>query len=307
MAEGIPLTDKGSIAILLPEHSRPWIGFLPLVILPVTTLVLADALAPWIFMWLLAFAIFAGCKWQTWWDARETHEANALRSLGYLLLWPGMDARMFLSSENAKPRLQAGAWIRALLKAVSGLILIGIAIPFVYPKHPLGAGWMGMLGTILFLHFGTFELISLAWRSAGVRAEPIMSRPLYSESLAELWGKRWNLGFRTLSHTLVFRPLQKRFGAVAGILGAFLVSGLIHDLVISVPAAAGYGLPTAYFLLQGCGVLAERSDSGKWLGMGRGTRGRMWTALVALGPVCLLFHPWFVRRVILPFLTALVR
>ena len=85
----------------------------------------------------------------------------------------------------------------------------------------------------------------------GLHAEPIMRRPLASQSLGEFWGKRWNLGFRNLSHALVFQPLQKRFGAAAGALGAFLASGLIHDLVISVPARAGYGLPTAYFLLQG--------------------------------------------------------
>ena len=306
MVETIPLMKEGPIAVQAAKHSRPWVGFVPLLVLPVATFGLRNALVPWTFMWLLAFSIFAGCKWQTWWDAREIHGANVLRSLGYLLLWPGMDARAFFSLENAKIHLQASLWIKASFKVIAGLVLIAIAMRLVYPKYPLGAGWTGMLGIVLFLHFGTFELISLAWRYAGVRAEPIMCRPFRSESLAELWGKRWNLGFRTLSHALVFRPLQKRFGATAGISATFLASGLIHDLVISVPAAGGYGLPTAYFLLQGCGVLVERSDSGQRLGMGRGASGRVWTALIALGPLCLLFHPWFVRRVILPFLAALL-
>ena len=132
-----------------------------------------------------------------------------------------------------------------------------------------------------------------------------MQRPLESTSLSELWGKRWNLGFRKLSYSLVFRPLQRRFGVVAATLGAFLVSGLIHELVISVPARAGYGLPTAYFLAQGLGVLAERSAVGQRLGWGRGIRGRLWAALIALGPLFCLFHPWFVLRVMLPFLHAI--
>ena len=57
-----------------------------------------------------------------------------------------------------------------------------------------------MLGLILLLHFGSFELIALFWQSRGVNAKPIMSAPLRATSLAEFWGKRWNLGFRQFSH-----------------------------------------------------------------------------------------------------------
>jgi len=142
----------------------------------------------------------------------------------------------------------------------------------------------------------------LAWQRAGVGVRPIMQWPLASRSLSELWGKRWNLGFRKLTHTWVFLPLQKRFGVVAATLASFFASGLLHDLVISVPARGGYGLPTTYFLLQGFGVIAERSEVGKRLGLGRGARGWLWTALVAVGPLYWLFHPWFVMRVIVPFL-----
>jgi D-alanyl-lipoteichoic acid acyltransferase DltB (MBOAT superfamily) len=191
------------------------------------------------------------------------------------------------------------------VKALASVALICVGTRVVSSSHPLLAGWAGMVGLVLFLHFGTFHLIALAWQCAGIRAEPIMQRPLESESLSELWGKRWNLGFRKLSHTLVFRPLQRRFGTVAGTLGTFLASGLIHELVISAPARAGYGLPTTYFLTQGLGVIAERSEAGKRLGLGRGMRGWLCMALIAAGPVFCLFHPWFVMRVMLPFLHAI--
>lgn len=88
-------------------------------------------------------------------------------------------------------------------------------------------------------------------------------------------------------------------------LGAFLASGLIHDLVISVPARAGYGLPTAYFVLQGCGVLAERSATGIRLGLGRGITGWLWMALLTGGPAYWMFHPAFALRVMGPFLRAI--
>ena len=96
-----------------------------------------------------------------------------------------------------------------------------------------------------------------------------MSAPLRASSLAEFWGKRWNLGFRQLSYELIFRPLHRTLGVeVAGML-VFLVSGLIHDLVISLPARAGYGLPTMYFLLQGMGITIEHADLANGSGLDR--------------------------------------
>lgn len=257
-------------------------------------------------MWLLAGGIFAGFKWQTWWDATVARcTGNWGRTLAYLLLWPGMDADEFFEPRTAKRRIAVREWMWTLGKTLAGAVLIWAAAREIVSRHPMAAGWMAMIGLVLVLHFGTFQLMALAWQRAGIDAEPIMRRPLLSHSLGEFWGKRWNLGFRKLSHALVFRPLQKRFGTAVGTLAAFLASGLIHDLVISVPARGGCGLPTAYFLLQGFGALAERSQIGRRLGLGRGARGRLWTALIALTPVPCLFHPWFVMRVMVPFLHAI--
>jgi len=257
-------------------------------------------------MWLLAIAIFAGFKWQTWWDAPAArYSRNWSRTFAYLLLWPGMDADEFFEPRTRERCIAPPQWLAAIGKTLAGSALIWAAAREIVPGHPIAAGWMAMIGLVLVLHFGTFQLMALAWQRAGIHAEPIMRQPLVAHSLSEFWGKRWNLGFRKLSHALVFHPLQKRFGTAAGALGAFIASGLIHDLVISVPARGGYGLPTAYFLLQGFGALAERSRVGRRLGLGRGIRGRLWTALIALAPVPCLFHPWFVMRVMVPFLRAI--
>ena len=80
-------------------------------------------------------------------------------------------------------------------------------------------------------------------------------------------------------------------------MAAFFISGLIHELVISLPAGAGYGLPTAYFLLQGIGILTERV-------LPR-IRGRIFTILITAVPAFWLFHPPFVRIVFLPFMKAI--
>src|SRR2546423_4343308 len=288
---------------------RNWIGWTPLLVLPLLVLALRAKLLPWIFMWVLAIAIFAGCKWQTWWEASAARAIapELKRSLAYLLLWLGMDPQEFFDAAVEKRHIPVREWIAAAGAMLTGIALIWIGVRLVVSQHPMSGGWAGMLGLVLVLHFGIFHLIALAWRRAGLSVTPIMQRPLASRSLTELWGRRWNLGYRAISHKWVFQPLQKRWGAAAGTLGAFLASGLLHEMVISVPARAGYGLPTAYFFLQGLGCLAERREAGKRLGMGRGIRGWLWTAAIALGPVYALFHPWFVMRVIVPFLRAISR
>ena len=52
-------------------------------------------------------------------------------------------------------------------------------------------------------------------------------------------------------------------------------------------------------------VLIERSEFGKTVGLRGGWRGWLFAVIVAAGSAYLLFHPWFVARVIVPFLRAI--
>ena len=186
-----------------------------------------------------------------------------------------------------------------------GVALIWAGVRLTLPVHPLLAGWVGMTGMMFVLHFGTFHLLSLAWRTVRVDARPVMRNPLRSTSLAEFWGRRWNTAFHELATRFTFRPLLPVAGPVGATLLAFLASGLVHELVISVPARGGYGLPTGYFLLQGLGLLAERARGARRSGLARGASGRLFALVVAAGPAFWLFPPVFVRTVILPMLAAI--
>lgn len=278
-------------------------GWLPLVALPLSAVAVRNVLPPWAFMWLMAFAIYAGLKWLTWWQSQWP--VQKWRSFAYLLAWPGMDADTFLDSSHRPGPVPGPEWASAILKSASGACLLWIVARMILPAADLARGWVGMLGLILLLHFGTFHLLSLLWRSAGVNAQPIMVAPLSATSLAEFWGRRWNLGFRQLAYDLVFRPLHRKSGAVTASFLVFVVSGLIHEAVISLPARAGYGLPTMYFIIQGGGVMLERSSLGNKLGLQRGVRGWLYMAAFTAGPAFWLFHPPFVRNVILPFMQAI--
>src|ERR1700730_4847122 len=103
------------------------------------------------------------------------------------------------------------------------------------------AGWVGMLGIILVLHFGAFHILSLIWQSQGVNARPLRQGPLSATTISDFRGRRWNLGFRQLTHRLIFQPIRARSGMVSAILLFFFASGVIHGLVISLPARGGDG------------------------------------------------------------------
>ena len=256
-------------------------------------------------MWVLSFGIFAGLKWMTWWKARSCIAHSAARSFAYLLAWPGMDAETFLDAGKNPQKPSAQEWLWAALTTAVGAALMWAVARRVPVQLGLLRGWTGLFGLIFLLHFGSFHLIALFWQTMGIAAEPIMSKPILSKSLSEFWGKRWNLGFRQLAHDLIFRPLYKHIGVGAAGLLVFAVSGVIHDLVISIPARGGYGLPTAYFLLQGLGVSLERSALGRQLRLQQGATGWIFMAVVTAGPAFWLFHPAFVLRVILPFMHAI--
>ena len=212
-----------------------------------------EATDGWWTMWVVAVALWVGFK------AIAAGRCVPRPSLAYLL-WPGMDAAAFV-----KRRPSDGTPIarRAMLSAAAfllgGLVLLGIAFPWATEAgHPLAAGWMGMMGLVACLHFGSFALLGMFWNRVGFPVTPLMNAPWRADSLANFWGDRWNRAFSLVARIAVFRPLVRRLGVPAGTLAGFLLSGVAHELVISLPARAGWGWPTLYFLVQGIGVLVER-------------------------------------------------
>lgn len=266
---------------------------------------LGGILPAWIWMWTIAFALFLGAKWFTILRFRcSGGKASPGRILAYGLLWPGMDVRAFCGTRPVPP--PAGCeWVGAFAKTLSGAALVWVGAPLIGVTHPILTGWVGMIGVVLLLHFGLFHLVSLLWRALGISARPIMCSPAGTTSLSEFWGGSWNTAFTDLMHENVFKLLTRRFGPRGALLLVFLISGALHELVISVPAHGGYGLPSAYFVLQSLALLFERSGPGRKLGLGSGGRGWCFVALVAGVPAFGLVNPPFIHRVILPMLDAI--
>ena len=101
----------------------PIIAWLPIAIMPAGVMLLTPEDWPrWVFMWLLAWTIFAGCKWLTW-QTSVPSDATPGRQIGYLAGWPGLDAPAFLGPRSlCVPPLTD--WLFALVKLGLGIVLI---------------------------------------------------------------------------------------------------------------------------------------------------------------------------------------
>ncbi|HEX2061968.1 MAG TPA: MBOAT family protein [Thermoanaerobaculia bacterium] len=197
--------------------------------------------------------------------------------------WPGMRPALFASLGGApRPGAASLAW-RGARNAAAGAALFAIA-------RLLEAPWLAMIAISLLMHFGAFTLLAAFWRTRGVAANALFRAPLAARSLAELWSRRWNVGYSEMIALLVHRPVCARFGPRAALAASFLVSGLLHELAITVPIGASYGLPTLYFAIQGIGVAIER----------RRELGPAWVIPWLVIPLPLCFPPPFVEQIIRP-------
>ncbi len=250
----------------------------------------------YMYMWTLVLAIFAGFKWMSW----QGHRAAPLwQNIAYLYLWPGLDARSFLRPTAQRQILGNTASFSAIgLAALGGIFLF--YLPDRIDADPYLIGWIGMIGFSLIFHFAVLQLLGCFWRSRGVQAQPFMNKPLTAQNLADFWGKHWNTAFRDFTHRFLFKPLRTRLNVRVALLLGFLFSGLLHELVITVPAGGAYGGPTLYFLIQGFGILIQRQ-----LHCDKGFKGWLFTLIILIAPAYLLFPPIFVENIMLPFMQAI--
>lgn len=286
--------------------------WLPVVIIPTISLAATQhCFPPWMVMWAIAFSIYFGLKWLTWRNALRSDPslkvASRFRTLAYLLGWPGMNAKDFLNDATQchVPKPTAFDWGQAFANFILGTVIIWLVFPNIPSTFGIVRGWIGLSGIAFLLHFGLFRILSCFWRWQGFQAPSLMNNPIASTKLSEFWGSRWNTAFRDLTRDYLFKPLSRLFTPTTAVFIGFFFSGIVHDLAISVPAQAGYGLPTLYFLIQSIGIWFERSRFGKALSIEHSPRGRIFAALFIVVPAGLLFHRSFIEVVAIPFLDAI--
>ncbi|MGV3658539.1 MAG: MBOAT family protein [Prosthecobacter sp.] len=246
----------------------------------------------WIRMWLLAGGLYFGLKTLILVRAGEPVSSDAVI---WFLFCPTLNLTAFLRRRDGSRSAVVSLTFAGLVNLAFGIVLLWV-VARQFVGVPLVAGWTGMTGLIFMMHFGVAHLVTAFWMQKGRGIEPLMKCPVAASSLADFWGRRWNTAFPDAMTPLLFRPVAACWNARGAHWLVFLISGLLHETVISLPAGGGWGGPTLYFLLQACGMELSRR-----LRIPAGIASRVWTFAFLILPVGLLFHPPFVLRVMLPF------
>lgn len=234
----------------------------------------------------------------------ECARGMARPSLGtwfaFACLWAGMRPRLFVEAADPDPGGARPLLFRGAAFLAGGLGAIALARPLADATGSLLAGTaLALVGLSWALHFGILNLTAGFWRSRGVACEALFRAPLLAENLGEFWSRRWNIAFSEMTATAVYRPLSRALGRTPALLAAFLLSGLLHEMAISLPVRAGFGGPMVYFLLHGLLVRIERALAARDRALA-GAVGRVWMLAWLVLPLPLLFHRPFLGQVVAP-------
>lgn len=201
----------------------------------------------------------------------------------FALLWFGMDPASF---QTRRPNL---SW--------KNDVSLGLLLMIVGTLGAWCVWWMQwrqifvmFLPLSLGFHFGALRVLKGVLRFAGFPVRTLFPNLLKTHGLGDFWSKRWNVGYSQMMQRLVGQPVGTLFGESVSVMAVFLGSGLLHELAITFPVRAGFGLPTLYFTFHGVLTLLERK-----LGQ---PIGKIPTLLAVVLPLGLLFPPAFQQEVI---------
>lgn len=267
----------------LPQRLRPFLALA----LPLLALALAwRAEEPgWRLFYTSAWLLYA-LKGSTLLLRPASYVASMSR-LGlalYLTLWPGMDPEP-LERRSPEVTLQGNWFVQGWITMLAGIVgLASMAL------LGLDSPWLGILGLATTVHLGYSDVLSSLVRWMGFPVQRLFDNPLKANRLRDFWSQRWNRPFVEMNKVLFLPLLNRWMGRKSAVTGAFLISGLLHELAISLPVKAGWGGPLFYFAFQAVGMRLQTRDS------------RFVTWLWLLGPVPLLFHAPFRADLITPLL-----
>ena len=203
----------------------------------------------------------------------------------YLSLWPGMDPAP-LEKRESEVTLPGDWFIQGWITMIAGAVGL-LCLPLFYQSS-----WLALACVLTAVHLGYSDVLSALVRWAGFPVQRLFTNPLASRSLRDFWSRRWNRPIVEMNRVLFMPLLESFLERRAAVMGAFIISGLLHELAISLPANRGWGGPLTYFLIQGLGMLIE----------GKGQRGRLWTWAWVFLPLPLLFHASFREALMTPLL-----
>lgn len=216
-------------------------------------------------------------------------------------LWIGMNPHEFMAPAPDKKE-QRAEFIRSCAEIIVGFGLVATAQIMRHEWPAFIIGWMKLCGLSCLIYFGIFRMLTFVWQKNGRGVQALMREPLSAVNLPEFWGKRWNRAFPFVMHLYIHDPVKKYFSGTAALFAVFLVSGILHEAIVSVPVGRGYGLPILYFMIQFAGFQLMNSEWGKKKNLQTGLLARTFTLLWVSIPLPLLFHHAFIVDVMAPIM-----
>ncbi|XP_010270116.1 PREDICTED: acyl-CoA--sterol O-acyltransferase 1-like [Nelumbo nucifera] len=213
-----------------------------------------------------------------------------------------------IKKQNPSPQITKNGTQSLLNYAIKGL-LVALLIraydyrPYLHPKV--------ILALYCFHIYFLLEIILavvayLARALLGLELEPQFDDPYLSTSLQDFWGRRWNIMASNILRSTVYEPTRslaeritgRKWASLPAILATFVVSGLMHELIIFY---LGRSEPTWemtwFFILHGfCLALeipAKSALASRWR-LHRSVSGPLTIAFV-MGTSFWLFFPQFLR------------
>ncbi|KAF5730512.1 putative Wax synthase [Tripterygium wilfordii] len=145
-------------------------------------------------------------------------------------------------------------------------LLIGVhgnVIQHLHPKMVLIVHCVMLYLFVDIIFGGGIGLVGLV---LGMELEPPSDEPYLSTSLQDFWGRRWNLMVTNLLRHTIYNPVRvflefqvgQQWATPVAVLAAFLVSGLMHELLFYyVIRATPTWEMTWYFVLHGACLVVE--------------------------------------------------
>lgn len=127
------------------------------------------------------------------------------------------------------------------------------------------------------------------------------NEPYLAASLQEFWGRRWNLLATNILRPTIYNPVKsiftrilgRKWAPIPGVLAAFLVSGLMHELIwYYLTRVSPRWEVTGFFVLQGLSTVSEvvvkKAVGGRWR-LHRAVSGALTIGFVGVTAVWLFF------------------
>lgn len=232
---------------------------------------------------------------------RHDYSLSPVQWLLYWTVWPGVRPDLFAgagteSEENVEPDGRKFVVGYAYVLLGAALIVTSVLSPF-FVGVDIGS-WILLFGLLAVFHMGVGRILPFGLRWMGYPVPPLFDSPLKSRGVGDFWSDRWNYPFINMNRLFITGPLSASIGIGGAALVAFVVSGALHEMAISYPSAAGWGLPFVYFIVQGLAYTAEKTV---FPSLEEHTiLRRVWTYAVVFAPLPLLFHEPFRATFLVP-------